>query len=1328
MAQTGQKVIWHERLFDNTAGLLGGHVYQVFEDNNGFLWLVTETSLQFFDGNHFYPVYDHFSVSAYDKVRILCQDKTGRIWVRYEENGNLRVRVFDGQSRVQLSLKDYLPEGLVAEQINGATSRTNGDLLILTRSGDLWLQSGATGLWTEVASCVSPDFDFVASKQHDGIWLVSQILPEEVYRTLGYWSVGDTTLRYFHIPDLIHVNRYRGEKLILVTKTQLVFLQPDGHAEWHAIGKYFPNVDPDSPPIREFNSEFGYNPTNGDAFLIYKNYLELSNIDTQKAYHLHNKLFLKTYFSVGFGSGKNIWVGTLEGFQQFTYGNLLFEQIMWLNPSENQFAYQNSVRGIASCNNGKLLFSAKESIHEYDPETGAVRKLFTTGNGTSDVIWDESNQRIWTLGDYLFEYDPLQDKLTRHEKPDHFSDGITFGLYSLGDSVLVSSTNGMLVFRVKEGKFVPFDGYGEFGNLATAEIYGYFDYSEKELLIYTNKGVFVWEKGGQVTGLYSAWSTGKYYLPTLNVRHIHRDTAGVLWLATAEGLIRWEPGSHEIRRFTTADGLYDQNLYGVFEDEYGFLWLSTNNGIIQFHKESGLTKHYSEADGISNNEFNRVSHEQDRLGHIYFGGLNGITRFHPDRFLFEPLSLKDRHVQLIELSVFSKKKRAYVSKMTEYFRDNHIQVHPTELNLEATFAVSDFDVGGEVSYAYRLNRRDSDVWIPLPSSNLQIPSLPYGNYNLEIRVRDKELEFGDSYLVIPLEVIPPLHLRKWFIALMVFLFFALSILIVAREFRRRESQNRLLQKMVAESIETIAADKKLIEDQAVRLEQKNQEKDRFFANVSHEFRTPISLILGSTELLEKKFKPSSRESGVLQTLKNNAEGLLKLINDILMLSKLDHSPLLPKADLIELKGFLTGICAEFDGSMERKNITFIKTFPNEEEIWIKFDQQFLKIILQNLLSNALKFTPVNGEVFLGVIVAETYITIKVQDNGRGIHPVDLPHIFERYYQSARYDAPVEGGTGIGLSLVRELVNKVGGEVEVSSIWKQGTTFTIQVPFQAAFRPYPQEPGQSHAVSLGKDLRKILPKKLVPLLQGRHLLLVEDNPDFYDYIKQILGDFFDLKYAGSGAEAMIQLRNGLQPVLIITDLMMPEMDGLQLVAELKSSVEFKNIPVIALTARADDQCRIDAFSLGVNDYLLKPFDSGQLISIIAHLLERGFEREVFADVEEQTSTNEDELAEWLMNLKAEIEQGMTSPDFTVEKLAIQLFMSRTAFYNKVKSVVGMTPNQLVMEIRLQKARAYFISDPKLTNKQVMKMIGLKHEPHFIQIFTRRFGYRPGQMKI
>lgn len=1156
--------------------------------------------------------------------------------------------------------------------------------------------------------------------------MISEMVNRETHRVLGYWIPG--RVDYFEMKDLIHVASTESDKLLCVTKTGLGLLYENGDFEQVALESLFPGFDPGKDGIRSYNSSFGYNRHTGDVFLLYNGEFKLANLRTGLPYSSSEQPFLQSTYTGVFDSDNSIWFGTLEGLKQLEFWVNSFDRIQWKDPSMDEFYHQYSVRGIAACPNGQIFFSSNNYLWRYDPLLRVTEQLFFINNGTSDVTWDAVNKRIWVLGDEtLMGYDPFGKMIDTYNIPDAIRKGYTFGLHSMGDALFVSNSHGSWVLHLADRRFEPFGAYGEFPDLQTAEIYGFFEYSPTELWLYSNQGIYRWEKGGAITAHYSVFGEGETYIPTLDIRHIHRDENGVIWLASGEGLVRWEPELGRTQLITEAEGLYDSNLYGIFEDRHGFLWLSSNYGIIQYHKATGISRNFTTEHGISHNEFNRVSHEQDENGYIYFGSLNGITRFHPDDFVFDPDKLAAKSIDLVSLVFYDRQEGVEVVKTRSFFADRRIDILPREISMNASFAVNDYDIAGGVSYAYRLLDGKNGQWIEMASPALQIPSLPYGKYDIEIRARDGDLEFKDSYLRIPVNVVAPLYLRPWFILTGSMGLIAGLIWGGVSQIRRRDEQNRILQDLVAKSTAQITADKQLIEKQAAKLQHQNLEKDRFFANISHEFRTPIALILGPAGLLEERFKPASREYGLLQTVKSNAQRLLKLINDILILSKLDYSPSLPKEEVLDIKALFEEISGEFEGLFERKQVHFQKAYPKDEPIWIKSDKEFLKIILQNLLSNALKFTPVHGEVILGLYLEETRMVIKVQDTGRGIHSDDLPHIFERYYQSSWNEVMVEGGTGIGLSLVRELAVVLGGRVEVSSKWGKGSLFVVDLPTRYESEPAETPNRRQLIVSHEKFLRKLISPKLLAHIQGRPLLVVEDNPEFYDYIQQILGGIFDVTYARSGEEALVFLKGGLQPIMIITDLMMTEMDGLQLLIRLKSSFEFRDIPVVALTAMAEDQSRIDAFSLGVNDYLLKPFEPRQLLTVMANLLKRQIGTLHIQHKADKIDLAEQDISTWLLEVKRVIEKGIESVDYSVDKLALEMSMSRTVFYNKVKSATGLTPNQLIMEVRLQKARIYLTENPTLTNKQIIKKIGLRHVPYFIQAFARRFGYTPGQMK-
>lgn len=1321
-AQSGrQEVVWAEELFDRNKGLSDEHVYQILEDRRGYFWILTESALVFFDGSHFFNILSHLSPETYTHIRILCQDPEGRIWVRYMQGERYLFRVFDEFDRSLIADSSLYPPGLAEETIRDATVNDRGEFFLLTHEGDIWWRSSGDQNWQREEACISPNFSFGLLLHGTGIWFMSNVFPGETKRDLAYWVPGN--IRFFGVPELIHVRKGEGATLAFLTKTSLGLIDEYGIRKKQPIASLFPSFDPGKGGVRGFNSRFGYNPDNGDMFFLHNFEVALANFRSGTNYLTGKAPFLQSNYTGLMDRGNSIWFGTLEGLRQIEYKLTPFQRIQWKDPEQSRYSHEFSARGIAVCSNAEIFFSAKNHLWNYNPVSGETQRLVYTGNGTSDVVWDETHQLIWTLGDGLIGFDPIRNTFEEFTLPKAFSEGYTFGIYPMQDSILISNTNGLWFFRVSDKTFLPFTGYGDFPELSSTEVYAFFEYSDTELWFCTNKGIYQWDKkNGQVSGHYSLWGKGAFHIPAMNIRHISRDSNGVLWLACAEGLIRWEPEKMRTFRITTANGIFDSNLYGVFEDAHGFLWLSSNNGIIQYHKATGISKHYTVEDGISENEFNRISHARDEKGNIYFGSLNGITRFHPDDLVFDPASLQNKSVDITSISMFDRKKGVNVDKTSDFFIKKQIEIFPYELNFSASFAVNDFDIGVGISYAYRLSTVPNNQWIQMESGRLQIPVLPYGAYNLEIRARDGNKEFRDSYLHIPIIVIPPLYLRFWFIFTSALVLWVLLVWVVMRGFRRRDVQNRKLQKTVEESTATIAADKLLIEAQAANLKLKNLEKDRFFANISHEFRTPISLILGPAGLLSSQYNPNSKAGTLLQLIQKNAQLLLKLVNDILMLSKLEYGEVRPVWKPVRLKSLAEDIVRDFSNLFATKRISFvahITQIPDKEVIQ---EERIIKLVLQNLLSNAYKYTGALGRVLLKVGLKEDHLEIMVKDTGRGIREADLPHIFDRYFQSEDIRAQVEGGTGIGLSLVKEMVELVGGHVRVESEWGSGTVFYVNLPVKSL--SVVPEPNIEPTELVQPEL---LSSEEMRLLSGRQILLVEDNPDFHVYLKYALGEHFEFISAINGEEATHLLKSGWKPLLVITDIMMPKMDGFHLIEEIKADEDLRNIPILILTARAEEVSRIQAMNFGIQDYILKPFNEHQLMATLVHLIRRGLvQAAAKAEITGENAIRE-EIEEWLADLHKTIEAHLHNPDFSVNDLAVLMLSGRTAFYNQVRKLTGMTPNQLILEARLQKARRMLQGQEGLTVKAVVKAIGLKHEPHFITAFQKRFGYTPGQMK-
>jgi signal transduction histidine kinase/DNA-binding response OmpR family regulator len=529
----------------------------------------------------------------------------------------------------------------------------------------------------------------------------------------------------------------------------------------------------------------------------------------------------------------------------------------------------------------------------------------------------------------------------------------------------------------------------------------------------------------------------------------------------------------------------------------------------------------------------------------------------------------------------------------------------------------------------------------------------------------------------------------------------------------------------------LSVQKATIEKQAVELLRLDEMKSRFFANVSHELRTPLTLILGPLSSLLKSGDLSGRNFTEATLAQQNSKTLLKLVNEILDLSKLEAGKMQLNETTVSFSPFLRRIVSAFESYAGQKGVEL--RFENKLHRWLQLsvDEDKITKVLNNLLSNALKFTSRGGFVSVSAEDMDHCIRVSVRDTGRGIDGADLPNIFDRFYQTGQAGAPAEGGTGIGLALCRELATLMKGKVWAESTPGVGSVFYFEFP-------------KHEVLGAAPDVAEVLDRRQEPefVLFSDHspadlpaqktltrVLVVEDNPSLCAYLKLILSERYSVKTAENGLEALEILEKS-EIQLIVSDIMMPGMDGFQLLEKLKNDDRYRHIPVIMLTARADIADKLKALRIGVDDYMLKPFDEEELIArtenLCANLRTRKQEIEP-----EQPELNQHSLriqaAEytWLSALEKVVAENLKHPDLTVETLADQLAMSRTQFFREVKRLTGLTPAQYIDEARFRQARMQLEGGQLDSVKAAAYNAGFRQVEHFSRQFKQRFGKYPSE---
>ncbi|WP_080237719.1 hybrid sensor histidine kinase/response regulator transcription factor [Spirosoma rigui] len=856
----------------------------------------------------------------------------------------------------------------------------------------------------------------------------------------------------------------------------------------------------------------------------------------------------------------------------------------------------------------------------------------------------------------------------------------------------------------------------------------------------------------------------------ISTNALHQDQAGTLWIATQQGLVRadriavkpifslykndkanrrslsndfvssladdpYEPGRYlwlgtkggglerldkkngRFEHFTEVQGLPNKVVYGILVDESRNLWLSTNRGLSRYNPKTGIFRNYTKADGLQDDEFNTSSFYKNASGELLFGGVNGLTIFRPSEIT--PANAQIPVVNLIGLKVNNEVVKVggadgILAQAIEYTRS--IKLSHTQNLLTLEFAVMDFTNSVKNQYRYRLAGVDDD-WVTAGTNRFaNYVQLPDGNYTFQVE-GSTDGESWSQPTELQIRVRPPFY-RTWW----AYLLYLLGLGFLAWQLYRFQKQRLLLQQQI-----------EFEQKEATRLAELDALKTQFFANISHEFRTPLTLIMGPIEEAIQDYAADVR----FPMIQRNANRLLGLINQLLDLSKLEAGQLKPESDRGDIALFFRALATSFTALAESRQIQFSFT-QNESNFLAEFDRDKMEKIVTNLLSNAFKFTPAGNHVRIDVQLAPPTaadtLRITIEDSGIGISADSMPHIFERFYQvSAQTNRPYEG-TGIGLALVNELVNVLEGTICVTSTEGMGTTFTVVLPLVAAAddTPHPQQTTVFDVVGPVPPGAELLQpaSQPTPAPEEKILLIIDDNADIRAYVRRFFEGYYQVMEAADGQQGLEMATTHL-PDVVICDLMMPRLDGFGFCRALKSEVATSHIPVVMLTARTSVERRVEGFELGADDYLTKPFNRAEIQARVHNLI-RQRQRLYHYFAARQTApaaaltvpTPLTAEQKFLDRLSAMVQQHLDDVEFTVEDLAAGVNMSRVQLHRKLKTLTNSSATNFIRVIRLTRA-AELLAGREHSVTQVAYMTGFENLSYFAKVFQERYGLLPSQ---
>ncbi len=812
-------------------------------------------------------------------------------------------------------------------------------------------------------------------------------------------------------------------------------------------------------------------------------------------------------------------------------------------------------------------------------------------------------------------------------------------------------------------------------------------------------------------------------------------SANRLWIGTKGGGINiMDVRTGECRHITTADGLLNNVVYGILPgNRAGEFWCSTNRGLAKIvtgehAARTGSTvpdfkiTTFTSTFGLQDNEFNTAAYckndwpaESGRGVELLFGGINGLNRFYPDELR---LDTTPPPVYIVGLEVNHRKAKIAGSDSEQNYvikvpveRLDQLDLNYDQNNLSIEFAALDFTDPSKNRYRYRLEGLDAD-WVETGNHRFaHFSQLAPGWYTFHVEGSNGESAWrkGKSLILV---VHPP-----WWRSGMAK--FGYLLLLALAGWRAYLFQLRRVQER-----EQLAFEQREKE----RIQALEQMKTNFFANVTHEFRTPLTLIIEPLRQLLKKPDDPDRDKKIALAEKNSRQ-LLGLVNELLDLAKLQSGSMVLYPRLADFRQIVRGVCEYFSPLAEKEGVQLIFDDPNDEQAEFMFDPEKVELVLNNLLSNALKFTPAGGRVqvqlsrdsapdgTLQLPAAGPFAVVRVSDSGIGIQPDDLTRIFGRFYQAADRQ---ETGTGIGLSVSKELAELMGGDILAESKPGQGSVFTFYLPARLA----PAPPDENIATdTAGVQTAALAEQPLV--------LLVEDNAELRAFIRQSIGPQWQVVEAPDGEEGL-RLALELLPDLVISDIMMPGKDGYELCRALKTNELTAHVPVILLTARSAVESKLKGLRTGADDYLTKPFHTEELLARMTNLVEmrrklrERFSGQPVAQVLEVGECISGPDADFLQKFTQILEQHLSDETLGVEGFAQKMFVSRSQLHRKLKAVTGRNATEFIRDFRLERAHALLRQGGGRV-AEIAFRVGFGNEKYFSTAFREKYGIPPSQVQ-
>ena len=1304
-------------------GLSNSYITHITEDKNGYLWFATEEGLNKLEGNYFTSFYKEnkgktLNLTGNELNCLLDDPNEPILWIGTQRAG---LNAFNYQTNEQTIYQhnESDPYSIATNDITDIYPAKDGNLWITTYWRGIEYLNKKTGKFTHYNQQSVPELP------SNTIWALIDDHKGNLY--IGHAQNGMSILCLKNKQVRNFTYDKHNEKTIPSNNVQCIFKDKTGNI-WVGTEKGLALFKPDTEEfirlgqkgsplshriydIKQFNenqlwvaTEFGGIAIINLSKSLFNTLEEILMIQAGDNEYCLNNSTVRCLFQ---DSHQNIWAGTWGGGVNFLSSDIaLFKSYSYSpsQPGSNLNAHiasavcldRQGTLWVGTDGGGINVLKDGKRVATYTEENGNL-----SGNSVQTALCDKRGN-LWfgIFNGGIMYYDMHTQKFQQvFSEKEALLD--VRSLFEDSDGIIwVGTSEG--VFQIERDTRKILYHMNVPDNLVRTVIK---DRKGQVWVGSFGRGIFLYSPTGQRIKDFNTYLN----FPSNTINQIFEDSQGVIWAATGEDIVQFEnksPWNYKIYQRT--EGLANTFIWAITEDENKNIWFSTNQGISCLSEDRKDIYNYDYRDNIPMASFTR-SVCKDKNGIIYFGSTNGLCYFIPSHILekkqspqavigrltvFEPLTSENSNET--EISLINKE-----SVKLKYIQNN----------FNISFSIQDYSLNERVEYAYMLKGLENSWYTVKDPDNVTFRNLPPGKYQFLVKTRIRNQEWSDNVTRLEIIVSPPIWLSWW--AKLLYVIVGIGIL-----FGGFWGYKRKL------NLEYLYESEKKSHEQEQEL---NDERLRFFTNITHELRTPLTLILGPLEDMVKSDSLSAKDHHRISVIHQSAVRLLNLINQILDFRKTETQ----NKKLCVTKGNLVNVVYETGLKYKELNNNpnlQILIEVEEENMILFFDKETIMMILDNLISNALKYTE-KGYIRIHagwIIENETrYAQLSVEDTGYGIGKDALAHIFERYYQeSGEHQA---SGTGIGLALVKNLVKLHEGDIQVKSTPNIGTTFYLRLKADNVY------PKALHGEETTKNSDEEILSVEVDNNSHPIILVVEDNADIRDYIADAFTDLYDVRTASNGQEGL-KIAIECLPDIVVSDIMMPIMNGITMCQRLKADIRTSHIPIILLTAKDSIADKEEGYQAGADSYLTKPFSTSLLQSRISNLLaQRRLLLERFSiqpDKRDKKSMEEKKAIitesmnkldkEFLEKITNTITEGLASSEnVDVSVLSNVMCMSSSTLYRKVKALTGMSTNEYIRKIKMQLAEKYLL-EGKYTISEIAFKVGINSNVYFRQCFKEEFG--------